>query len=272
MRLDGHERPLAARIADGAGADGVEVQDDGALAAELRLVALDEGAGPRGDRLLAARQDDVDVEVLELPAAEALGEANREDRAGGVVVLAERRGREGDVEEEGDGDDEEDRGDELGDGQQESREAEQAEDAADEDGELGPEERFQGADRAADEVAEGGPARLGLLAQGHAAAAGVDVGDEEQEAGLVAVAPRHDVLRGPAAEQAADGGEEDRGVEEREEGGDERESGAQHRNRNRQDAAEDGGAGEDRVGERPAGPDVDRLDLGVAPKRVQPLL
>ncbi len=272
MGLDGDERPFAAGVADGAGTDRVEVQDHGALAAELALVALQEGARAGGDRLLAAGEEHVDVEVVEPAAAEALGEAEGEGRAGGVVVLAGLGGGEGDVEEKGDGDDQEDRRDELDDGEEETAEAREAEDAADEDGELGPEERLERADRAADEVPEGGPARLGLLSEGDAAAAGVVVGDEEKRTRLVAVVPGDDVLGGAAAEQAAEGGEEDAGVEEGEEGGDERERGAEGRRGDGEDAADDGERGEDGVGERPGRPGVDGLDLDLATEALEPVL
>ena len=98
------------------------------------------------------------------------------------------------------------------------------------------------------------------------------MGDEEERPGLVAVAPGDDVLGGAAAEQAAEGGEEDARVEEGEEGGDERQRGAERRPRDGQDAADDGERGEDGVGERPGGPDLDGLELGLATEALEPLL
>jgi hypothetical protein len=216
------------------------------------LVALEEGARAGGDRLLAAGEEDVDVEVFQPAAAEALGEAEDEGRAGGIVVLAASGGGDGDVEQEGDGHDEERGRDELEDREQEAAEAGEAEDAADEDGELGPE------------------AGLGLLAERDPTAPGVVVRDEKQQPRLVAIAPGHDVLGGAPAEQAADGGEEDAGVEEGEKGGGESERGAEGGDRDREDAADDGERGEGSVRKRPSRPDVDGLELDLATDALEP--
>ena len=104
MRLGGQQRPLTPGVADGAGPDLVEIDDYGPLESELALVAPDEAAHAGGHGLLAARQQHVDVEVLEL-AAETFGQEQGERDARGVVVLAALGAREGDVDQEGDGDD-----------------------------------------------------------------------------------------------------------------------------------------------------------------------
>ena len=214
-------------------------------------MALEEGARAGGHGLLAAGEDHVHVEVVELSAAEALGQAEREGRARGVVVLAAGGGGEGDVDQQGDGHDQQHRRDELDDGEEEAAQARQAEDAADEHGELGPEERLERADGAADELPEGCPPGLGLLAEGDAAVPGVVMGDEHEPPGLLEVAPGDDVLGRAPAEQAADGGEEEAGLEEGEEDGRQCQGGAERRQRDRDDAAEDRKSGEDRVAERP---------------------
>ena len=136
----------------------------------------------------------------------------------------------------------------------------------------GPEERLERADRAVDQPPERCPALLSPGAHGEPAAPGVVVGDEHQQSRLVAVPPRDDVLRGAAPEQATHGRQQQARVEEQQQRTDECEHGADHRDRDREHAAQDAEGGEDRVGERPVGPDVDRLALDVAPEARQALL
>ena len=88
-------------------------------------------------------KSDVDAEVVE--PVEPLGEAEDDRHAGRVVVLAGRRGGEGDVEQERDVHDQHDRRDELDDRERGALHAAGAEDAA---GEQDEQRDEHGAERA----------------------------------------------------------------------------------------------------------------------------
>ena len=129
----------------------------------------------------------------------------------------------------------------------------------------------RGRRRAAQQAADGG-ARRAAVAVGEAGAAGVVVGDEDEGAGLAGVAPGDDVLRGAPAEQAADGGDQEAGVEERQQGGRQGEGAPATGTSTARTLAAIGGRGEQRVGERPGWVDRERLERGVAAERLEPLL
>ena len=88
---------------------------------------------------------------------------------------------------------------------------------------------------------------------------------------LRGAALRDDVLGGAPAERPPERGDEQGGVEEREQGGDERDGGARDRHVDGEHAGRHGGCGEDRVGERPVGVGVERLELGVATEGGKPV-
>ena len=114
-------------------------------------------------------------------------------------------------------------------------------------------------------------AREGGRAVGDAAAAGVGVRDEHERSRARGAALRDDVLGGAPAERPPERGDEQGGVEEREQGRDERYGGARDRHVDGEHAGRHGGCGEDRVGERPVGVGVERLELGVATEGGKPV-
>ena len=236
VRLGGQERALAPGVADGAGADLVEIEDHGPLTRELALVAPDEAAHAGGQGLLAAREQHVDVKVIELPA-EPLRQNQGERDTRRIVVLPALGAREREVDQQGDGDDQDHGRDELGDRQRHTAHAGQAHQAAQEHRHRRPEERLERADRAADQPAEGCTTLCYPGRGREAAAPRVVVGDQDEQSWLVAVPPGDDVLRGAAPQQATDRRQQQARVEEQQQRTDECKHGADHRGRDREHAA-----------------------------------
>jgi hypothetical protein len=163
-------------------------------------MATHERAHPVRKRFLRAGEQHPDVEVLEPPAV-SLRQSQRGRDAGSVVVRARGDGGEGDVDQQRQRRDQHHGGHELDRGEDDALDTGHSQDRAGEHGEHRPEQRMEGADRAAYALADRRAALLDTAAEGEPRATGVVVGHEDHGPRLVAVLARDDVLRGPSPEQ-----------------------------------------------------------------------
>ena len=211
-------------------------------------MVLEKRAAALRHRLLRAGEHHVDAEALQ--EVEALREPQHERNARGVVVLAGGGGGEGDVEQQRDVEDQRDRREELQDRERGAAHAAHPEDAAREQHEQSQEHRPE-------RPAPRGPA--------------VVVGDQQQRARALALAPGDDVLRRAPSEQPPSGRSDAGEIEEGEHGGEQHQPGAEPRARYREHAADHSEDRVDRIADRPGRPHGERLDHDLPPKPLEPL-